>query len=330
MLIRGLQRNIGAQRKMYNSHMKENKRGAGGITILFILIAVLLIAVVFSIVYTKYAQEMKNKGGILFTRTKEETSSAIKYIEISGTDGMDGHLNNFSLLLSSLPGSAELILSTCSMVVTSGSERATLDYRPNGDRELSNTGFNTWTEKDLGTLALNTWYTLEEDLDDDMIDDQIKVNSSHALINISSTQLNYSIIALDKDNHSMNISQGGRTLDNFALIEEEGRIFGYLNLSGYNQNRTVIEDQVRFIVKPKNVGKGYYSVYYVSRAGVPIENVLLNGDTIQINLQSFKNIGPDDFVAFNFICPSIIPIEKKVFTGNVIPRSTKVVLYPQI
>jgi len=305
------------------------KKGNSGIASLFILIAVLLIAVIFSVLYIKYSQGMKNQAGTLFQRAQSEASSALIILEIAGTDGRDGHLTNFTQMLRVLPGSTEVRLESCSLMVSKGSDRITLNYRE-GDSVFGNTGYNTWLPQELGTLTIGAWHQLEEDLDDDQEDDYVRVNTSHVLFNISGTDSNLSIFPLNYQNASLNLALGNQVVNNAGYIQEQGTIFGSFTLSGLNPNTTVLDASINFTVTPRRIDEGYYTVDYLARSGTPVDNVLLEGDTILITFQGLGRVYSDEFMTFNYICPVIVPIEKTIYTGTTLPKQNKVILFPSI
>ena len=315
---------------MVSGSDKMGKKGALGVGVLFILIAVLLIAVVFSLIYVKTSQSMVNRAGDLFDRTKSEASSAIKILEIAGIDGRDGYLSDFTMILRLLPGSSGVSLDECSLMVSSGSDRAILRYREGGDLLLGNSGYNTWTAEEFGTIEIGQWYVLEEDLDDDGLDDYFRISATHAYFNLSSTLGNQSVVQLMGPVSPVNIAAGDQVFETYGEIEEQGTVYGYLSVEGFNPNTTLIDASVDFHVIPAQLEKGYYTLEYIARSGVPVEGVLGEGDTVQLYFQGFSRLQHDEFISFNFLCPTIIPIEKTVFTGNTIPRQRKVIIYPQI
>ncbi len=315
--------------KMFKSRMYK-KKGVTGITVLFVMIAILLVAIILSSVFLKYSINTKNKAGIMFEQVKTETSSAFKILEIAGTDGRNGYLSEFTEMMRILPGSSDVTLSDCSLIMSTDDRRTTLNYKAEGLVELSNTGYNTWTEEEMDTINIGVWQVLEEDLDDDNLDDYVTVNGSHVLFNISGNDNNLSIVPLNSNNLSLDITHGNQTIFSYGEIEEESIVYGYLNASGFNENKSLIDKPVQFKIIPSNLNQGYFVVEYALRDGIPLDGVLKDGDTIILYIQSFRNIYSDDFVSFNFVCPGIISITKKVFTGHTLQRQNKIVLYPQI
>lgn len=316
--------------KMLFTDSGFKKKGLSGLTVLFVFIGILLVAAVFSSIYIKKTIDIKNQAGEMFTKIRNEESSGVHIIEIAGTDGLDGSLSDFTVLMKPLPGSSDLVFSNCFMKFSSDDKMAFLQYRPGGEIALSNRGYNTWTEQELDTVLVGEWQMLEEDLDDDAQDDYVTVNVSHALFNLSGTGGNLSVVQLNSTKADINLSAGNQTLGSYAEIEEESVVYGYLNVQGFNANKSLIDKSITFTVIPKRIYEGYYSVEYLSRGKLPVENAMVEGDIVMVHLQSFRDFRQDEFVYFTFVCSNIVPISKKVYTGATLPRQRKIVLFPQI
>lgn len=238
---------------------RTHKKGSKGIGVLFLFIALLLIAVGVSALIIHNSQELAEHG----KKNLEKTEGQFKHmqvIEVAGYDGRDQVLTTLTVDAKLAMNSKPIDLRELSISVGEEDYRSMLAYRGYGAPiEESNDGYNTWTDQEFGeleytTVAFNPMpritagspYDLPLDLDGDGSTDTIIIcDSGNCPAEYDGTHLKFALSSagvayaeLRNDNGSLaHVDSTPFTLDvtNSPIIgAQNGKTYGTISVSGSN------------------------------------------------------------------------------------------------
>ncbi len=159
---------------------------------------------------------------------------------------------------------------------------------------------------------------LEEDYDDDGGDDFFSVNSTHAVLWLSSGQnLSLNLGAnISEALHNISLSQN---FDNGSVIATLG-IDAVMTQTDYLPSGSVT-------ITPYKLGEGYFSAIYEQDGTNHVEGNLQRGDIIRLCFESPGQITEDELVRLNFI-PKIGTATLTQFVTPDVISTERVYLYP--
>ena len=175
--------------------LQHNKKGIHGIGILFIFIAMMLIAVSVSGFVIYKSNQMAQDGQETYSRISDNFKY-FQIVEVAGYDGNDQVLTKLTIDAKLMGDSTPMDLRRMSLSIGEEDFRTVLKYRGYGaPSEESNQGYITWQVQEFDELVTGTNYFIHTDLDDDGADDYVRLNSTHVFFNLSnsSTELSYSL-----------------------------------------------------------------------------------------------------------------------------------------
>lgn len=126
------------------------KKAEMGVGTLIIFIAMLLVAAVAAGVLLQTAGSLQQKALLTGAQSKGEISTNIRVVEVSGIDGSDRVLDNFSMQLKLAPGSDPIKFDEVTFTFNTDNSSVTLQY--NQDPSLDPDNFST--SGNVGTFAL--------------------------------------------------------------------------------------------------------------------------------------------------------------------------------
>jgi len=297
-----------------------------GIGTLIIFIALLLVAAIAAGVLIQTSGSLQEKSLTTGQQARGQVATNTKVVEVSGTDGSLGYINNIQMIVKLSPGSDNIKLDDTIFTLNTFDKTSTLQYRgPNGTFENTNEGYNTWTVESIPVsttkISLNNPYSLAEDYDDDGVDDYLTVDTTGTIIFNFSSGTDYSVpfasANCDAENNTWNVE---------VIPDNEYISSVLLNITCggdaiYASNITALD------ITPLQLGNGYFTVEYLQRGSNPIAGNLQRGDVIKIYLEAPKSIGEDEKVRINFIPKIGTPTLTEFITPEVI-STERVYLYP--
>jgi len=105
-----------------------NKRAEMGVGVLIVFIAMLLVAAIAAGVLITTVTSLQQKALTTGQETKAEISTHASFVEVSGTDGQDGDLENLSILLRLSAGSDPISFSDTLMTISLSDNTGNLRY----------------------------------------------------------------------------------------------------------------------------------------------------------------------------------------------------------
>lgn len=303
------------------------KKGEMGVGTLIVFIAMLLVAAVAAGVLLQTAGSLQEQSLSTGQQATSQISTNAETVEVSGTDGRDGELNDFNQLMKLSPGSDEIKLEQVIFTMNTKDKTSTLKYRGvNGVcRNNNSTGYNTRQEEVIASDLTYAWYTFAEDIDyDGIYTDRVRI----AFANDS---LEFDMSASDPINFSItDISDASGTPVGFNVekqnINPNNVTYGKVQINGTTDtNGTLLSAMVT--VFPYLEGEGYFTVEYLQTGTNHVAGNLQKGDLIKICYESPNDIGEDTEVRLNFI-PKIGTATLTEFVTPDVISTERVYLYP--
>jgi len=131
----------------------KSKKGELGFETLMIVIALIVIAALAAGMIMVQASKYQSKGHALYKDARDHSSVAIQVPSIIGEDGTDQEIESLHMMFKLMPGSVEIPMSQLVVTMNLYDYKIILDNRDeNPVHKLSNQGYNTWTEEDLGEM----------------------------------------------------------------------------------------------------------------------------------------------------------------------------------
>jgi len=303
------------------------KKGEMGVGTLIVLIAVLLVAAVAAGVLIQTSHSLQEKSFAVGSDSESQISTNIQVITIYATDGRDTNLTYFEEIFKLSPGSGPIKLEDTIIKFNTIDITGTLKYRGiNSVCEKNNqNGYNTKREEEFGEVDTSTTVTLDEDLDDDMIDDYLYIDDATIFINLSSQSL-INISMNDISNASgtaVPINIQNRAVSNGSYT------FAYLTLIGTtDQNHTLIDNMTFTLVPEAQIlYNGYFSAIYENEGTNHAEGKVQQGDVLRMCYEAPRDITEDESVRIGIIPKVGTPTMSYFYTPQAIGDFT-VFLYP--
>lgn len=299
------------------------KKGEMGVGTLIIFIAMLLVAAVAAGVLIQTVSSLQEKSLSTGEQAEGQISTNAQVVEVSATDGRNGDVTDFYQRMKLSPGSDPIKLEEVIFTFNTKDATSTLKYRGEGSvcEKNNQDGYNTWTEENLDVVN-NSVTELEEDLDDDSVDDTIYLdtatNDSAVYVNVSS----YGVFEVDT---GVNLSNPPNTLDVYETLENGTETYGYLNISGTQEENNTLNDLVT--VTPYKEGEGYFAATYEQTGSNHVPGNLQRGDVIRLCYEAPTEITSEQELRLNFIPKTGTSTMTKFMTPNVI-STQRVYLYP--
>ncbi len=297
------------------------KKGIHGISILFFFLAVLLISVSIAAVILTNTDKLVGAASKQYDRV-EGTFKAVNVIEVAGEDARDELLESLLIDISLLDHSEPLHLDDISLSIGDENSKTNLNWREDGDIVNNNTGYNTWSPEEMGQVNYSN-STLDADLDDDMLNDYVTLNATHALFTLSSTPSTPIAVSLDAD------ISAPTTININKRLTLDGVSYGWLRVNGTTLAADVIDAAVECTVTPYKDGSGYFVIEYLRRGTAPQDGFIVPGDLVRFHVDTYQPIGVDQIVAIQFLYHNMETVSKLVYTYNTIPYAERYVIYPR-
>ena len=255
--------------------MKETKAQVG-IGVLILFISALFVTAIAASVLISTTGGFQAKARTTGDQTRKDVSSMFFVMDVVGSDGTDGNIEYLKQIIKLPPGSEPVNMDYMTLVLSSETISASLDYRGVGGKtSLGNDGFNTWIDQELG--AMGDYYTdmngivlddvaldtINLDLDFDGANEQMVVcrpgrgfcdayDGTHILIRLSSAG-DYIIPLRNTLGASLDLTvKNGELFDH--VLTPIGS-YGYITIEG-NENvaagsYTIDGDNVHLFVAPQ-------------------------------------------------------------------------------
>ncbi len=314
-----------------------NKKAEMGVGTLIIFIAMLLVAAVAAGVLIQTAGSLQEKSLATGQQARSQISTNARVIEVSGTDGRNQTLNDFTEIIKLSPGSDPIKLSQVIFTFNTKDKTSTLKYRGTSGictRSIVN-GYYTLRIENITTNVGNNSgnYTLRNDYDDDHSYDYMYVGptvSGETYLYFNFSDVGLLNVSLGTDISNLSSSK------TISLSNEEVKASGastpllYVSISGTissGSTTNVIPGSINFTITPYNQGDGYFVAVYEQEGTNHIDGNLQRGDIIKLCFESPAEIEEDDEVRLNFIPKIGTPTLTQFVTPDVM-STERVYLYP--
>jgi archaellin len=108
--------------------LETNKKAEMGVGVLIVFIAMLLVAAIAAGVLITTVTSLQQKALVTGAETRGEISTHIRFIEVSGTDGTDGSIENLTAIIKLASGSDSIDLDDVLLSVALRNDKSTLRY----------------------------------------------------------------------------------------------------------------------------------------------------------------------------------------------------------
>ncbi|MBN1275669.1 hypothetical protein JXA12_05260 [Candidatus Woesearchaeota archaeon] len=297
----------------------NTRKAEMGIGTLIIFIALLLVAAVAAGVLIQTAGSLQERALTTGDQAKGQISTNVKVVEVSGSNGQDGDLEEFEQIVKLSPGSSDIKLEQVLLTMNTYDRTATLTYRgTDGTYENDYTnGFYTLGLEVLGNIT-TTPANLSEDYDLDGIADQVSIDGNGNLLFEFSGGENYTLTEENCTGAEHDVTTSVVAVSNYIeAIILEGTCGGD---EANTQNITIT-------VTPVDLGVGHFTVEYLQRGTNPVDGNLQIGDVIKLYYEAPREVGEDEEVRLNFIPKIGTPTLTQFITPEVI-STERVYLYP--
>ncbi len=113
--------------------MYKSKRGEMGVGTIVVFIAMILVAAIAAAVFLVTTMSLQDKALLTGSDASDQISTSLSFVEISGRDGSDGTIENFTMLTRIASGSESIDLSTAALSISLSNASVTLSYQNNSD-----------------------------------------------------------------------------------------------------------------------------------------------------------------------------------------------------
>jgi len=141
------------------------KKGAHGISVLFLFLALILIATIVSGLIITNSHKLAADGGKMVDKI-EQGYKNLQITEIVGFDGRDEEIEALNVDVKTFGKGTPLDLHDLSLSIGEEDYRTILRYRENGELTPGNDGYNTWVTEEFENL---TNYQTTIDYDDMLV-----------------------------------------------------------------------------------------------------------------------------------------------------------------
>jgi len=163
--------------------------------------------------------------------------------------------------------------------------------------------------------------TVDSDVDDDGLDDNLATNGTHMLLLLS----NGTTSAIDLGVDVRNPAPLTISLTRIPFTDEAGEKLGYLTIDADSAGRDYVNSTVTF--EPENLGQGYFVATYEIEGTNHVPGNLQRGDVINMCFEANGAIDEDEHVRLNFIPKIGTPTLTQFVTPDVI-STERIYLYP--
>ena len=280
-----------------------NKKAISGISIMIILIASILIAVISSIFLLETSFLFEQKSHDTAKKTSNHLSNKIFIDEVSSEFRDDGTLLDFALIVQLLPSSERINFDSLELMVQTPNESIVISYRENGIPVKGNTGFKTLRTEEIGAFNTTHPFVLGSDLDDDRIDDQVAIDNNGLVKVEYSGGGSYTIPQL---------ACSGPVLPKYRSVNPGDGFTGHILFDGSCGNLRVTES-VDFVLTPEKRGRGYYAIQYLQQSeNHHLEGRLSNGDIAKIFFEMIEPLPVDTPITIVLTPADGNPTEKRI------------------
>ncbi len=300
----------------------SSKRGEMGIGTLLLLIASMLIAVIAAGVLLSSAGRAQEKAFSSVSTSNGQVSTMAEIIEISATNGLNGNLTDFYMIVKLSPGGQEVKLDSAMISFSTENTSSTLKYAGTA-ASLTNGpgGYNTNVVEEFGRMWANATgeQELRSDLDLDKIPDYISINDSHVRLNLSASgQSNY---------YLGDTLTGSNVLSVDVMVNVSRNNLARLIISGTATEAGQIDDNVSFRLVPYKEGYGFYAAQYIQEGTNHVEGNLQHGDVVKFYFEAPEEVPSDEYLRISFYPKVGISTVAEFYSPSVL-HEERVYLYP--
>lgn len=306
---------------MYTTNLGINyaKKAEMGIGTLIIFISMLLIGTVATSVLIQTAGTMQEDALTSGSQTEEQISTSIRVVELSGSDGTDGDLEEFEKIIRLNPGSSSIQLDSLLFTINTVATSSILEYRGTTavhEQDIANGYYTLAASETLATTTNTTATTLEEDYDFDGSADTVTLTANGHLNFTFSEGAN--LVVTDFNCTGTNHAISGSV----APTSNEIETISYSGTCGSDST-----EGATIIITPVNIGLGYYTVEYLQRGTNPDDGTLGQGDIAKIHFETAAAINADEEFRSILVPEQGLPQTTRIITPIVV-STQRVYLYP--
>jgi len=267
--------------------------------------------------------DMRGRAFLVGDQARYQVSTTVQIVDISATDGSDGNLTDFTMVLTLSPGSEPIRFHQTLLTLNTYDTDGIMEYRGNNASTTNSpVGYNTNMREELDQVNVSgSPIEIGSDLNDDMRIDYFSINQSHAIFDLSNFTDDAGVAFTEA-------LTGNNTLTMNSDIILDGIKYGTLVVNGVTTDANQIDKNVTLTIIPLNEGRGYFSVKYLQRAKSYFPGRFQNGDVVRLYFESQRIIQNNEKVRITFIPKIGTPNFVEFYTPDVISRYEEN-LYPK-
>jgi flagellin-like protein len=316
--------------KVRGMSMRFNKRAQSGIGTLIIFIAMIIVAAVAAGVLIQTAASLQNKALETGTQARGQVTTHVDVLSLSGTDAtFHPYLTFFSEVFKLSSGSDPIRVDQTLTTFDTNDFTTNIQYSNVTDTDdYFSYGLSQHPASDI--ITNSTWVYLRNDLNNDGIQEKIKVNS----------QCNGIIIDL-RNGTSINVSYAGVNLTNCAASPLNCSFSGSsvtdvsfatgasITIQGATKHNCELDENVdvRSASDATKVGDGYYTVRYMQKGSDWQEGYIQKGDVVEMKFASPQDVGEEKKIRINII-PKVGISTPVIVTTPEVMTMQRIYLYP--
>lgn len=307
------------------------KRAQTGIGTLIIFIAMILVAAIAAGVLIQTSNSLQSKALETGSQARSQVTTHVDVVSISAADGTYGAAVNFftevfKLASGSDPIRTDQLLITLDTV--SFTSTLTQNFNQTDMEDYFTYGKSVRAASNV--ISNETYVYLRNDLDDDGVQERIRVNQqctgldfdlrNGTVYNITFSGINLSACSSSSANCTF-----GHTFTNASL-----GITGTLTLSGTSQSDCAIDSNVNLRSSTDNsskVGTGYYTLNYYQKSPQWQTGYVQRGDVVEVRYAATEDVYEDTKIRTSILPKSGIPTPTQMVTPEVITQQ-RIYLYP--
>lgn len=283
------------------------KKASMGIGTLIIFISAILASAIGASVIIYTQNRLQNEALSTGAQARESVVSSIIIESVRAENIVNSKTDQFNLRVRLGSGSNPIRLDQTMLSIITKDSTTSLSFGGVG-KELY---FTNKEQRVINEVISNSFVRLRSDLDNDLIEDYIKVlDSTTLLFNLSSEGL----VELDIPD----ISLVGTEIN---FISEIRNTNSYIQLLGTIETENVLCDNIEVIIVPNQIEEGIFSVEDPQRKYEEFY-AIHQGDFIRVYFETSKKISEGEEIEFTFYTPHATPSRRSVATPSTMTGSS--------
>jgi archaellin len=288
-----------------------------GIGVLIVFIAAIIVAAIGATVILHTQNRLQITSLKVGNTAREAIGTNVFVQTVKGMDGRDGSIGFLEIIVKLSDGGSPMKLNDTIISIQTPDDGVSLVY-------IGTNATAFYVNKEarviLEDIGMNP-VRLRTDLDYDGREDSVKLKNDTTLIfDLSrSDDIEISIPSVALANTTLSVDED--------LTSSTYGYLGTLEITGITELPNVIDTNATFVIYPKELGKGAYSVEFPMVGRNHVRDSLMFGDVMRVFIELPSEVGEQKEISIDFITPVGTPMEKRIKTPDAMTSQT-VMLFP--